>query len=107
MEAKFVKLNLEDEDEEVILCKKDSSNEKDEHRLCLVGKALTDCVMRKASARLGGQSGSKKIDVGAVGSKWGLPIGWKEEYGLQLKSFSVNHIDVEIMEKNECCLGDS
>ncbi|PPE02531.1 hypothetical protein GOBAR_DD00425 [Gossypium barbadense] len=75
MEAKIVNLNLEDEDEELILCKKDSSNEKDEHRLCLVGKALTDCVIHFPSLKrtltdlwhpLGG------VIISDLGGKWYL-----------------------------------
>ncbi|MBA0753260.1 hypothetical protein Gogos_021039 [Gossypium gossypioides] len=36
------------------------------------------------------------IDVGTHGSKEGLPIGWKGDYVVQLKSFSTNHIDLEV-----------
>ncbi|KAA3466915.1 Exo_endo_phos domain-containing protein [Gossypium australe] len=33
------------------------------------------------------------------GQKIGLSVGWKGEYVVQLRSFSTNHIDVEILKK--------
>ncbi|MBA0753339.1 hypothetical protein Gogos_021872, partial [Gossypium gossypioides] len=41
------------------------------------------------------------IDVGAIGTKWGLSLGWKGNTLVKLKSFSSFHIDVEVQD-NEC-----
>ncbi|MBA0728208.1 hypothetical protein Golax_001128, partial [Gossypium laxum] len=49
--ADIANLNLEDEEEELVLCEKDSSIEDDEHRFCLVGKALIDCVVHFPSLK--------------------------------------------------------
>ncbi|KAK5812412.1 hypothetical protein PVK06_027842 [Gossypium arboreum] len=38
------------------------------------------------------------LDVGAFRSKGGLSISWKEEYMVQLRSFSANHINVDVKE---------
>lgn len=38
------------------------------------------------------------IDVGAVGSKGGLSLGWKENSLIRLKSFSSFHIDVDVQD---------
>ncbi|MBA0861960.1 hypothetical protein Goshw_002977, partial [Gossypium schwendimanii] len=42
MEADLENLNLEDEEEEEILCEKNLIEDENEHQLCLVGKASTD-----------------------------------------------------------------
>ncbi|KAG8475094.1 hypothetical protein CXB51_032030 [Gossypium anomalum] len=46
------------------------------------------------------------IDVGAVGSKGGLSLEWKENSLVSLRSFSSFHIDVEIHdnERGDVCL---
>ncbi|KAA3478112.1 reverse transcriptase [Gossypium australe] len=41
------------------------------------------------------------IDIGAMGSKGGLSLGWKGNSLINLKSFSSYHIDVEVQD-NEC-----
>ncbi|MBA0790896.1 hypothetical protein Gohar_015512 [Gossypium harknessii] len=41
------------------------------------------------------------IDVGAIGTRGGLSLGWRENTLAQLKSFSSFHIDVEVHD-NEC-----
>ncbi|MBA0820263.1 hypothetical protein Gohar_021953 [Gossypium harknessii] len=51
MEIDITNLNLEDEEEEPIPCEKYSSKEDDEHRLCLVGKTLIDCVVHFPSLK--------------------------------------------------------
>ncbi|MBA0743865.1 hypothetical protein Gogos_006519 [Gossypium gossypioides] len=45
MEADLGNLNLEDEEEEAILCEKNLIEDENEHQLCLVGKPSTDCVI--------------------------------------------------------------
>lgn len=42
-----------------------------------------------------------RIDVGAIGARGGLSLGWKVNALVQLKSFSSYHIDVEVHD-NEC-----
>ncbi|MBA0856165.1 hypothetical protein Goshw_024247 [Gossypium schwendimanii] len=42
-----------------------------------------------------------RIDVRAIGTKGGLSLGWKSNSLVQLKSFSLFHIDIEIHD-NEC-----
>ncbi|PPD98399.1 hypothetical protein GOBAR_DD04573 [Gossypium barbadense] len=46
MEADLENLNLEDEEEEAILCEKNLIEDENEHQLCLVGKASTDCIRK-------------------------------------------------------------
>lgn len=41
------------------------------------------------------------IDIGAVGSRGGISLGWKGNALVSLKSFSSFHINVEI-HNNEC-----
>lgn len=36
------------------------------------------------------------IDVGAVGSRGGLLLVWKDNYDVTLRSFSQSHIDVSV-----------
>ncbi|KAH1120608.1 hypothetical protein J1N35_003768 [Gossypium stocksii] len=43
------------------------------------------------------------IDIGAIGTKGGLSLGWKGNELVRLKSYSPYHIDVEI---NDCDCGD-
>ncbi|MBA0772769.1 hypothetical protein Gotri_008094, partial [Gossypium trilobum] len=43
--ADLESLNLEDEEEEAILCEKNLIEDENEHQLCLVGKASTNCVI--------------------------------------------------------------
>ncbi|MBA0576546.1 hypothetical protein Golob_023975 [Gossypium lobatum] len=45
MEADLENLNLEDEEEEPILCTRNKITIKNGHQVCLVGKALIDCVI--------------------------------------------------------------
>ncbi|KAA3487995.1 reverse transcriptase [Gossypium australe] len=42
------------------------------------------------------------IDVGALGSKGGLSLGWKDNYLVTLRSFSQYHID---MMRRDLCRG--
>ncbi|MBA0614886.1 hypothetical protein Godav_015117 [Gossypium davidsonii] len=181
MEADLENLNLEDEEEGPILCTRNKITIENEHQVCLVGKALIDCIIHFPALKrtladlwhpLGGviisdlgdkrylfkffyevdikrvidgipwsfnrrhpraihllrnkvrhvqpkilflmetklsEKGMKKvrekcgftngIEVGANGSIGGLSVGWKGEYAVQLRSFSINHIDMEILEK--------
>ncbi|MBA0607068.1 hypothetical protein Godav_019430, partial [Gossypium davidsonii] len=57
---------------------------------------LNEKRMEKVRGRCGFASG---IEVGVTRSKDGLSVGWKGEYVVQLRSFSTNHIDVEILKK--------
>lgn len=43
---------------------------------------------------------TNEIDVEEQGSRGGLSIGWKEDLVIQLQSYSANHIDVVILEKD-------
>ncbi|MBA0723485.1 hypothetical protein Golax_004062, partial [Gossypium laxum] len=49
--ANTTNLNLEDEEEELIPCERDPNKEDDEYWFCLVGKALTDCVIHFPSLK--------------------------------------------------------
>ncbi|KAA3474021.1 reverse transcriptase [Gossypium australe] len=40
------------------------------------------------------------IDVGAEGSRGGLCLAWKEEFRVSLKTFSKNHVDVQVEDSN-------
>lgn len=45
MEADLANLSIDDEEEgNLVLCEGNPSNEEDDRRYCLVGRALTDCV---------------------------------------------------------------
>ncbi|PPR99376.1 hypothetical protein GOBAR_AA21288 [Gossypium barbadense] len=45
MEEEHANINLDDEEEELIPCEKDPNELKDDYQICLVGKALTECVV--------------------------------------------------------------
>ncbi|KAA3469858.1 reverse transcriptase [Gossypium australe] len=51
----------------------------------------------------------KQVEVDADGSRGGLCLGWNNGCTIQLKSYSVSHIDVEIDEGDEMdkwrCIG--
>ncbi|MBA0704526.1 hypothetical protein Golax_016778 [Gossypium laxum] len=49
MEVGIANLNLEDEKEEPIPYKRDLHKEDEDYQLCLIGKALTDCVIHFSS----------------------------------------------------------
>ncbi|MBA0579182.1 hypothetical protein Gorai_021445, partial [Gossypium raimondii] len=51
MEAEIANLNLEDEKEEPIPYKRDLHKEDEDYQLCLIGKALTDCVIHFSSLK--------------------------------------------------------
>ncbi|MBA0843574.1 hypothetical protein Goarm_000750 [Gossypium armourianum] len=105
METDITNLNLEDKEEEPIPCEKYSRKEDDEHRLCLVGKTLIDCVVHFPSLKrtlvdlwhpLGGVIIS---DLGGNGSYFDfLQGGYKEGDGwhvvvIQQESYSFSLVD--------------
>ncbi|MBA0843957.1 hypothetical protein Goarm_001096, partial [Gossypium armourianum] len=52
MEAELANLNLKDEDEESFQFDKDPDRTKEDYQFCLVGKALTDCVVHFPSFKI-------------------------------------------------------
>lgn len=66
--------------------------------LFLMETKLSSKRMEMVRLKCGFENG---IDVRAIGTKGGLSLGWKGNSLVQLKSFSLFHIDVEIHD-NEC-----
>ncbi|MBA0811319.1 hypothetical protein Gohar_003232, partial [Gossypium harknessii] len=51
MEADTANMSLEDEEEESIPCEREPNNDDEDHRFCLVGRALTDCAIHFLSLK--------------------------------------------------------
>lgn len=64
--------------------------------LFLIETKLNDLRIKQVCNKCGFTNG---IDVEAQGPKGGLSIGWKHDVGIQIQSYSANHIDVIILEK--------
>ncbi|MBA0723635.1 hypothetical protein Golax_004202, partial [Gossypium laxum] len=45
MEADTTNMSLEDKEEESIPCEREPNNDDEDRRFCLVGRALTDCII--------------------------------------------------------------
>ncbi|KAA3459012.1 reverse transcriptase [Gossypium australe] len=66
--------------------------------LFLIETKLSAKKMEKVRLKCGFENG---IDIGAMGSRGGLSLGWRGNSLINLKSFSFYHIDVEVQDK-EC-----
>lgn len=51
MKEELANLNLDDEEEELILCENDLNGLEDDYQFCLVGKALMECMVHFPSLK--------------------------------------------------------